>query len=61
LEYNIEGSSWRKLCLGYRLKILYGIKGNKLKEEDFLGQAQREILKDSRKRDKKVAFPVYQH
>ncbi|AES78529.1 hypothetical protein MTR_7g032870 [Medicago truncatula] len=31
------------------------------KEEDFLTQAQREILKDSRKRDKKTAFPIYQH
>lgn len=28
------------------------------KEEDFLAQAQREVLKDSRKRDKKTAFPT---
>jgi len=59
LEYEIEGSSWRKLCLDIVEK--YYMESRESKEEDFLAQALREIFKDSRKRDKKVAFPIYQH
>lgn len=39
----------------------YYMESRESKEEDFLAQALREIFKDSRKRDKKVAFPIYQH